>query len=69
MLHKSGEAVESVGPEALIAIQPGKCLAHWFGGEPAGHDAAGLLARDQPRIRQHVEMFHHSRQRHREGLC
>jgi hypothetical protein len=61
-LHKSDQAIEIVGPEVLIAIEPGERLAHRFGGEPAGHDTSGLLARDQGRVRQHVEMFHDGRQ-------
>jgi hypothetical protein len=67
-LHKSGKAVEPFGPEALVAAEPVHRLLHRLGGQPAGHGAAGFGARDQPGIRQHVEMLHDRRQRHRERL-
>jgi hypothetical protein len=67
-LHKGGKAVEIVGPEALVAVEPIHRLLHRFRGEPARHNAAGLLARDQADIRQHVEMLHDRGQRHVEWL-
>jgi hypothetical protein len=67
-LHKSGKAVEAFGPEQLIAIEPFHRLLHRLGGQPARHDATGFGARDQASIRQHVEMLHDRRQRHREWL-
>jgi hypothetical protein len=68
VLHKGGKAVEIVGPEALVAVEPVHRLLHRFRGEPACDDAAGLLACDQAGIRQHIEMLHDRRQRHRERL-
>jgi hypothetical protein len=68
VLHKGGETIEIVGPEALVAVEPVHRLLHRLRGEPARHDAAGLLACDQACIRQHVEMLHDRRQRHRERL-
>jgi hypothetical protein len=59
ILHKGGQAIKIIGPEALVAIEPGERVAHRLGGEPAGDDAAGLFPRDQPRIREDVEMLHH----------
>jgi hypothetical protein len=67
-LHKSGKAVEIVGPEALVAVEPFHRLLHRPGGQAARHGAAGLGARDQARIRQHVEMLHDRGQRHRKRL-
>jgi len=67
-LHKSGKADESVGPEALVAIEPLHRLLHRLGGQPARHGAAGLFPRDQPGVRQHIEMLHDRGQRHRERL-
>jgi hypothetical protein len=67
-LHKNGKAVEVVGPEALVAVEPVHRLLHWPGGQAAGHGAAGLRPRDQARIRQHVEMLHDCGQRHRKRL-
>lgn len=37
-------------------------LLHRLRGEAAGHCASGLLAHDQTRIREHVEMLHDRRQ-------
>jgi hypothetical protein len=67
-LHKSGKTVEVFRPEALVAIEPLHRPLHRRGGEPARHNAPGLGARDQAGIRQHVEMFHDRRQRHRKWL-
>jgi hypothetical protein len=67
-LHKSGKAVESVGPEALVAIEPVHRLLHRLGGQPARDRAAGLFARDQSGVRQHIEVLHDRGQRHRERL-
>jgi hypothetical protein len=67
-LHKSGKAVEIVGPEALVAVQPSQRLLHRFRGQPAGDHAAGLFARDEPCIRQHVEVLHDGGERHRKRL-
>jgi len=39
---------------------------HGLGAQPAGHGAAALVAGDQAGVRQHFEMLHHRRQRHRE---
>jgi hypothetical protein len=64
VLHKGSKAVEIIGPEALVAVEPVHRLLHRFRGEPACDDAAGLLACDQACIRQHVEMLHDRRQRH-----
>jgi len=68
LFYKSGETIEIVGPEALVAVKPVHRLLHRFRSEPARHDAAGLFARDQAGIRQHVEMLHDRRQRHRKRL-
>jgi hypothetical protein len=67
-LHEGGEAIEIVGPEAFITIEPGKRVAHRMSGQPAGDDAAGLFARHEPGIREHIEMLHDRGQRHRKGL-
>ena len=57
--------IETVVPEFLIAVEPLIGVAHRLGAQLARDDAAQLVARDQARIRQHVEMLHHRRQRHR----
>jgi len=67
-LHKSGKAVEAFGPEALVVAEPVHRLRHRLCGQPACHGAAGFRARDQARVRQHVEMLHDRGQRHRERL-
>jgi hypothetical protein len=43
--------------------------AHRLGLETAGDGAAGLLARDEAGVGENVEVLHHRRQRHGEGLC
>jgi len=68
-LHKSRKAVETFGPETLVAVEPIHRLLHRSGGQAARHGAAGLGARDQAGIRQHVEMLHDSGQRHRKRPC
>ena len=60
--------IEFFGPEALVAVEPIVGLFHRFGAQPAGDRAAGFVADHQPGIRQHVEMLHDRRQRHRERL-
>ena len=60
--------IEAVVPETLVAIEPVVGFVHGLGAQPAGDGAAALAARDQPGIRQNVEMLHHRRQRHREWL-
>jgi len=67
-LHKSGKSIERVGPEALIAVQPVHRLLHRLGCQPTRHGATGLFARDQARIRQHIEMLHDRWQRHRKRV-
>jgi hypothetical protein len=47
-------------------MQPLERIAHRLGVEPAGDGAPGFLTGDEARIGQHVEMFHHRRQRHLE---
>jgi hypothetical protein len=66
LLQKRGKAVEPLGPELLVAIEPFKRVAHRLGVEPAGDGASGFRACQEPRIGQHVEMLHHRGQRHRE---
>jgi hypothetical protein len=68
VLHKGGETVEIIGPEALVAVEPIHRLLHWLRGKPARHDTAGLFARDQAGIRQHVKMLHDRGQRDRKRL-
>lgn len=58
--------IECIGPETLIAAQPFERLFHRRGGQPARDRAPRLGPRDEPGVRQHVQMFHHGRQRHRE---
>jgi hypothetical protein len=67
-LQKGGKAVKAFGPEARITIEPVHGLLHRRRREAACHRAAGLLARDQAGIRQHVEMLDDRRQRHRKRL-
>jgi hypothetical protein len=52
----------------VVAVKPIHRLLHRLRGKPACHDAAGLFARDQAGIRQHVEMLHDRGQRDREWL-
>jgi hypothetical protein len=54
-----------LGPEALVAIEPAHRLLHRPRGEAARHGAPGFRARDQAGVRQHVEVLHDRRQRHR----
>jgi hypothetical protein len=67
-LHKSRKAVETFGPETLVAVEPIHRLLHRSGGQAARHGAAGLDARDEAGVRQHVEMLHDRGQRHRKWL-
>ena len=55
-------------PEALVAVEPVVGLFHRCGPQAAGNRASGFVAAHEPGIRQHVEMLHHRRQRHRERL-
>jgi hypothetical protein len=68
VLHKGGKAVEIVGPEALVAVEPIHRVLHRFRGEPARHDAAGLFAGDEAGVQQHIEMLHDRGQGHRKGF-
>jgi hypothetical protein len=43
-------------------------VAHWFRAQTAAYDAAVLFTPDQSGVRQHVEMLHDRRQRHRKRL-
>jgi hypothetical protein len=67
-LQKCGEFVEAVGPEALVAVEPRVGSFHRFGAQAAGHCAAALAAGDEAGVGENVEMLHHRRQRHGEGL-
>jgi hypothetical protein len=60
--------IETFGPEALVAIEPLIGAFHRLGVQAAGDCASGLVADDEAGVRQHVEMLHHGRQRHGEGL-
>ena len=60
--------IEAVAPEAQVAVEPFIGFVHGLGAQPAGDRAAALGSRDQPGIRQHVEMLYHRRQRHCERL-
>src|SRR5262249_49343507 len=42
--------------------------AHWFRTQATADDTSALLAANQAGIRQHIEMLHHGRQRHRKRL-
>jgi hypothetical protein len=53
-----------VRPEALVAGKPEHGFFHRVGGDPAHDRAAGLPARDEPGVREDVEMLHDSGQRH-----
>jgi hypothetical protein len=67
-LHKGCEAIEAFGPEALIAAEPIHGLPHRRRRQPARHHTPGLFPRDETGIREHIEMLHDRRQRHRERL-
>jgi len=67
-LHECGKAVEIVGPEALVAGKPGQRPLHRLGGQSAGDDPAGLFARNEASVRQHVEVLHDGGERHRKRL-
>ena len=55
-------------PEALVAVEPLIGAFHRLGAQAASDCAAGLVADDEAGVRQHVEVLHHGRQRHGEGL-
>ena len=57
--------IEAFGPEFLVAVEPVIGLFHRFGAQPAGDRPPALGSSDQAGIRQHVEVLHHRRQRHR----
>jgi hypothetical protein len=67
-LQKGGKAVEIVGPEALVAVQPIHRLLHRAGGQPARHRASDLLACDQAGIIKHIEMLDDRGKRDRKRL-
>lgn len=60
--------IETLVPEALIAVEPVVGFLHGPGLQPAGDGAAVLGSRDQTGGGQHVEVLHDRRQRHGEGL-
>lgn len=64
LLQKCGEAVELLGPEPLVTIEPLHRLLHRGGGEFACDLAPRFAARDQAGIRENVEMLHDRGQRH-----
>jgi hypothetical protein len=53
--------IETVAPEALVAVEPFVGFVHGLGAQPAGHSAPVFGAGDEPGLRQHVEMLHHRR--------
>jgi hypothetical protein len=60
--------IETVGPESLVTVEPFVGLMHRLGAQPARHRAAVLGADDEPGLGENVEMLHHRRQGHGEGL-
>jgi hypothetical protein len=62
-LQKGGKAIEIVGPEALVAVEPIHRLLHRAGGQPARDRAASFFARDQAGIGQHIEVLDDRRKR------
>jgi hypothetical protein len=60
--------IETFGPEALVAVEPLIGAFHRFGAQAAGDCASGFVADEQAGVREDVDVLHHRRQRHREGL-
>lgn len=60
--------IELLSPEALVFVEPFHGVLHRPRRELARDHAAGLFAGDETRVGEHVEVFHHRRQRHRERL-
>src|SRR6185312_2347240 len=63
-----GEAVEALGPEALVEAQPIRGFGETVGAQPAAAERAVALAIDEPRPLEHLEMPRNRRQRDAEGL-
>jgi hypothetical protein len=64
VLHESGKTVELGGPEMLVVVKPVHRIFHRCRSQLARYGAAYFRARDQTRMRQHVEMLHDRRQRY-----
>jgi hypothetical protein len=58
--------IEAFRPEALVAVEPSIGLPHGSRAEAAGHGAAVLLAGDEARRNEDVDMLEDRRQRHRQ---
>jgi hypothetical protein len=67
-LQKGGKAIEIIGPEALVSVEPVHRLLHRAGGQPARHGTTDLLARDQAGIIKHIEMLDDRGERDRKWL-
>ncbi len=52
----------------MVTVEPFIGPFHGFGAQAAGDRASGLVADDEAGVRQDVDVLHHRRQRHREGL-
>jgi hypothetical protein len=67
LFHENRQAIELIGPEALIECEPAHGLLHRTGRQLTGNRATLLGPRDESCCRQDIEMLHHRRQRDREG--
>jgi len=64
LVEITAERVEPLGPELLIARDPGRGHLERRRGEPAADHAAFLAALDQPGVLEHAQVLHEPRQRH-----
>jgi hypothetical protein len=64
LLYECGEAIQTFGPELLVAVEPIHGLLHRSGDQRARHGATGFPAHDQPGLGEHREVLHDCGQRH-----
>ena len=64
LIEIAAERVELLGPELLVARDPGRGRLQRRGGKLAADDAPFLGALDQPGLFQHAQVLHEAGQRH-----
>jgi hypothetical protein len=64
LIEITGERIELLGPELLVARHPGRGRLHRRGAELAAHHAAFLVALDEPGVLEHAQVLHEPGQRH-----
>jgi hypothetical protein len=64
LIEITGQRIELVDPEFLVARDPGGGRLHGGGAELAAHHPAFLVALDEPGVLEHAQVLHEPGQRH-----